>query len=302
MATSPLPYLVEPGVDTRAAEWWPSVSFCIPTKNRVRTIEACLRSIRAQQYPSVEIVVVDNESTDETANIAKRYADKVLSSPGPLGFVRQVSTDAATGEVLAIFDDDIVIPHENWLRDAVQLFTPDERVGTVWPKMVPPRGSGIFTRCFFALNDEIFADRMRRTRGVFGGGNSLFRRSAFEAVGGFDSTADFGEDMILASRLRQAGYSVAYCRDPLIHDTMYSLREIYRKQKWGAAAIATSGWELMDQDRNTLLHEQFVVGALGMIKGLSSGQWAWLAYPVLVVVKGVGYARVMASTRLARGG
>lgn len=298
-ARPPLPYLVEPAAESRATGLSPSVTFCIPTKNRVRTIEACLRSIRAQNYPSVEIVVVDNESTDDTPNIAKQYADILLSSPGPLGLVRQVSTDAATGEVLAIFDDDIVIPHENWLRDAVQLFTADERVSTVWPKMVPPPGSGIFTRCFFELNDAIFADRMKRERGVFGGGNSLFRRTAFESVGGFDATADFGEDMILASRLRQAGYSVVYCRDPLIHDTMYSLREIYRKQKWGAAAIATSGWELMDQDRNTLLHEQFVVGTVGMIKGVSAGRWAWLAYPVLVAAKVIGYAHVMASKRLA---
>ena len=103
--------------------------------------------------------------------------------------------------------------------------------------------------------------------------------------------------MILASRLRDAGYSVAYCSDPLIYDTMYSLREIYRKQKWGAAAISTSGWDLMDQGRNTLLHEQLVVGARGMVNGLRSGRWVWLAYPVLVAAKGAGYARVIASRR-----
>jgi glycosyltransferase involved in cell wall biosynthesis len=256
-----------------------------------------LRSIRDQDYPSLEIIVVDNESTDETPEIAARYADQVLSSPGPLGRVRQTSTDAATGEVLAIFDDDIVIPHRNWLRNAVALFDSDERISTVWPRLVVPPGASIITRCFFELNDAIFADRMATGRGVFGGGNSLFRRSAFEAVGGFDTRVDFGEDMVLAARLKAAGFSVAYNGDPLIHDSMYSLREIYRKQLWGATAIATSGWELMEQGGRSLIHEQVVVGLRGMIRGLLAGRLEWLAFPVLLAAKAAAYARVFFQTK-----
>jgi cellulose synthase/poly-beta-1,6-N-acetylglucosamine synthase-like glycosyltransferase len=138
---------------------------------------------------------------------------------------------------------------------------------------------------------------MENDRGVFGGGNSLFRRSAFEAVDGFDVTSDFGEDMILANRLRSAGFSVAYCADPLIHDTMYSLSEIRRKQLWGAAAIATSGWELMEQSRNALLREQVLLGFRAMARGLLARDPAWLAFPVLFATKAAAYGEVFLRRR-----
>src|SRR5689334_15752829 len=55
----------------------PLVTFVVPTKNAARTLAACLASVRAQEYDRVELVVVDNHSTDDTADIAHRYADRV---------------------------------------------------------------------------------------------------------------------------------------------------------------------------------------------------------------------------------
>ena len=55
----------------------PLVSVIIPTKNSARTIEACLRSVKYQDYKNIEIIVVDNFSTDGTQEIAKKYTEKV---------------------------------------------------------------------------------------------------------------------------------------------------------------------------------------------------------------------------------
>ncbi len=294
-------FLPNPVISEHATSFMPTITVCIPTRNRVRTIEACLSSIRAQEYPGLELIVVDNESTDNTAAIAARYVDRLLSSPGPLGRVRQASIDGASGDILAILDDDIVMPHPRWLRHAVRLFMSGDRVATVWPRLTPPDNAGLLTRGFFALNDAIFADRIRARRGVFGGGNSLFRRDAIEAVGGFDVDADFGEDMILAGRLQRAGYRVAYCADPLIHDTMYSLHEIYRKQLWGANAISLSGWKLMRQTMRSLMYEQLVVGTRAFLRGIVvDHDPAWLAYPVLLAAKSLAYGKTIAQNRLAR--
>jgi glycosyltransferase involved in cell wall biosynthesis len=285
-------YLLRAPTQGRLTEQ-PMVSLCIPTKNRARTIRACLESIRAQQYPSLEIIVVDNQSTDETPTIAAQYADHMLSSPGPLGLVRQTSIDAARGEILGIIDDDIVMPDPQWLSRAVRLFDANELISTVWPRLIAPPSSGAITRCFFALNQAIFEDRMVSNRGVFGGGNSLFRTRAVEAVGGFDVTADFGEDMILAGRLKRAGYCVAYSPDPLIHDSMYSLREIYRKQRWGAQAVRASGWDLMEQPLSSLLREQMLVGGRAFLRGLIRDRdSAWWAFPVVLAVKAAAYGSV----------
>jgi glycosyltransferase involved in cell wall biosynthesis len=299
---SPSPYLIIPQaipdpVDPAAA---PLVSFCIPTKNRERTIAACLESIRAQDYPRVEIVVVDNGSTDRTAEIARRYADVVDRSDLPLGAVRQRSIDLSSGAVLALFDDDIVIPHARWLAQAVAAFQLDQRASTVWPVLIPPDSAGWVTRCFFDLNEAIFLARRRRPSAIFGGGNSLFLRAALDQIGGFDTSIGFGEDFDLAGRLKAAGFSVVLHQDTLIHDTMFSLPELYRKQQWGAGSVATHGIENLGQSYSDAFYEQYLVGLRAMLKGLlvEHKPW-WLAYPLLVGAKTIPYARAIVTREIA---
>jgi glycosyltransferase involved in cell wall biosynthesis len=55
----------------------PLVSVIIPTKNSAKTIEKCLKSVKDQTYKNIEIIVVDNFSTDGTYEIAKKYTEKV---------------------------------------------------------------------------------------------------------------------------------------------------------------------------------------------------------------------------------
>lgn len=285
---------------TLAVQDYPLVSFCIPTKNRERTIAACLSSIRAQLYPRFEIVVVDNGSTDRTVAIARQYADVVTSCPGPLGAVRQCSIDASRGSIVALIDDDIQLPHAGWLMHAVAAFQIDPRASTVWPVLIPPPRAGWVTRCFFDLNEAIFLARRERPTAVFGGGNSLFLRQAIAAIGGFNVQIGFGEDFDLAARLKTAGYRVILHTDPLIHDTMYSLGEIYRKQQWGAAAIRQHGAALLAQSYNDAAYEQFLVGLKAMVNGLvfEHKPW-WLTYPLLVTAKTVPYAQAIVMRELS---
>ncbi len=57
----------------------PLVSVIIPTYNSSRTLEKCLESIKNQTYKNVEIIVVDNNSTDNTKEIAKKYTGKAYN-------------------------------------------------------------------------------------------------------------------------------------------------------------------------------------------------------------------------------
>jgi len=299
---TPAPYLIIPPsiphpIDPATA---PLVSFCIPTKNRERTIAACLQSIRAQDYPQIEIIVIDNGSTDRTAEIARRYADVVEHSDQPLGAVRQQSIDRSHGAILALFDDDIIIPHTRWLAQAVAAFQLDPHTSTVWPVLLPPQRAGWVTRCFFDLNEAIFLARRRRASAVFGGGNSLFLRSALDQIGGFDLRIGFGEDFDLAARLKCADFRVILHEDPLIHDTMFSLPELYRKQQWGAGSVVAHGIENLSQSYWDAFYEQYLVGLGAMLKGLfvERKPW-WLAYPLLVGAKTIPYARAFITRELA---
>lgn len=271
---------------------WPTVSFCIPTKNRSKKLERTLRCLRALEYPrEIEIVVVDNGSTDNSLDVARHYADEVLEVGGYLGAVRQRSVEASSGEVLGLIDDDLYITAPDWLLHAIPQFQLTPNVSTIWPRLVPPPNATAVTTCFFNLNEAIFDDRMTRQRGVFGGGNSLFRRDAIASVGGFDTNIGFGEDMLLARKLKDGGYQVVYLDLPVTHDSMFSLAEIYKKQLWGSSAVARHGVTIMQQPRSVLIYEQYIVGTRAMVRGLMRGDTTWLSFPPIIAAKSLAYAR-----------
>lgn len=87
----------------------PLVSFVIPAYNSIRTIEKCLLMVRHQKV-SKEIIVIDNRSTDGTAEIAKKYADVVLVNPvRNMAVQRNYGIQLARGRFTCFVDSDIIL-------------------------------------------------------------------------------------------------------------------------------------------------------------------------------------------------
>jgi glycosyltransferase involved in cell wall biosynthesis len=109
-----------------------SVSYIIPTLNSARTLERCLASIRAQDYPDVEIVIVDAGSTDQTLELAKAYeVDQVIDNPLHTGEAgKALGARAAKGEILAFVDSDNVLVGRDWLQRMTAPFTDAEVVSS----------------------------------------------------------------------------------------------------------------------------------------------------------------------------
>jgi glycosyltransferase involved in cell wall biosynthesis len=269
----------------------PKVSFCIPTKNEGKYIKKCLDSILAQNYSDIEIVVVDGYSTDDTVKIAKEYGCKVYYDPVSLANSRQISIEKSSGEILAIWDADIIIPHENWLKNAVKCFKLSEQVSTVWPRIIAPSSGPWTQKCNRAHSNFVFKYRIKRVSGVFGGGNALFRRQHVSSVGSFDTSYNFGEDMILAKRLKDAGYVVIEYEEPLIHDTMDSLKAIYKRSLWGAQAFKLNGMEFYQQSKFDIFKEHYFLGLKGMFCGIFKGDFYWITYPAILFVKSLAYSK-----------
>ena len=82
------------------------VSVIIPTRNSADTIEMCLKSIKNQTYPNIEIIVVDNYSKDETADIAGKYA-QVLQKDSERNAARNYGARNAKGDYLVHIDSDM---------------------------------------------------------------------------------------------------------------------------------------------------------------------------------------------------
>ncbi len=268
----------------------PRVSFCIPTLNNENTLDKCLKSITEQEYPDIEIIIVDGGSTDNTIKIAERYTDEIYFDYGPLGSARQTSIEHATGQILGLFDSDIVIAHSKWLINAIKYFNYSEMVSTVWCETDCPPWASLVAKSHFNHAHQIFKDRIKKKRGIFGGGNALFLRECIEEIGGVNRSLHWGEDCDWAQKLRSRGYQVVIIRDMLYHDTMRTYKEFIKRQFTSARTFTQTGSELMGLSKKDVLYEQVVLGTKGMIEGLlKEKNLSWSIYPLLLSTIGIAY-------------
>jgi len=269
----------------------PLVSFCIPTKNNEDTLDNCLRSIKQQNYPKIEIIIVDGYSKDHTVPIAKRYTNKIFFCDKNLGISRQKSIDLAAGEILALFDSDIIIPHENWLRNAIKFFNYSNSVSSIWPLYQASPNASKFSRLYQTnLYPLIIFNRIKNNRGYFGGGNTLFLRKYIDEIGGINQELHWGEDFDWAKKLKKKGYQVVLIKDPLYHDTMKSLKEFTKKQLTGADTFIDTGFGLMGLTLSQILYENYILGTRGMIYGIiKEKDPSWMLYPFIPLIRTFAY-------------
>ena len=87
----------------------PLVSVIIPTKNSSQFLEECLLSIKDQTYKNIEIIVVDNNSTDNTKKIARKYTDKVFNQGPERSAQVNYAVTQAKGEYVYKVDSDFIL-------------------------------------------------------------------------------------------------------------------------------------------------------------------------------------------------
>ena len=109
------------------------ISIVIPTLNSGRTLDACLASIRAQDFPrdQVEVIIADAGSTDDTLDIARRHAvDCIVPNPLKTGEAgKSAGITASHGDLIALVDSDNVLPDTAWLRRMTAPFADPEIMG-----------------------------------------------------------------------------------------------------------------------------------------------------------------------------
>jgi len=191
------------------------LSFVIPAYNEELYLGKCLDSMVreiARTRRDAEIIVVNNASTDRTGAIAASYPSVIVVDEPRKGIVRarDAGYRAAKGDLIANIDADNMLP-QGWLDKVFEEFSRNERLVALSGPLVYYDLSWLHrlqTKSFYLLGyvTYLLNHFVLKKGGMLQGGNFIVRRSALEAIGGFNTDIDFyGEDTDIARRMQEAG-------------------------------------------------------------------------------------------------
>jgi chlorobactene glucosyltransferase len=287
----------------RSAGDEPFVSVLVPARDEERSIAACLDSLIGQDYPRYEVIVLDDGSTDRTAEIVRQCAAcsrrMRLVTGGPLAggwmgkaFACDQLSAEANGDML-IFTDADTVHGPTMIRSVVGAMTSGADLVTAFPEQIVRSWSEwlavpfmLFTVWAFLPVGRVWSDRSSRF--VAANGQLLaFTRSAYARIGGHASVRrSVLDDVDLARRAKQLGLRVRLTDGVgTVRTRMYhGFGEVWRGFSKNALAL-TGGSVLGAAACATALLLLYVVPlvilAVGAIDGRSG--WTWRSLPALLI-------------------
>ena len=204
----------------------PLVSVIVPTYNRAVSLVDTLDALMVQDYPAerLEIVVVDNSSTDNTEQVVLTAAKRSLvpvhyfrkENRGPAA-ARNYGIARCQGTVLAFTDSDCTVP-TTWVQSAVRLLEPGVGLvtGPIRGVVHPRRRPGFFQH---QIPDQL------KEHPTYPSANVFYPRGLVEQVGGLDERFGAfawgppvgGEDTYLAWQIKRAGYRSAWAEGAVVY-------------------------------------------------------------------------------------
>ena len=280
----------------------PLVSVIIPARNEARNIERCVRSILAAAYPSLEVIVVDDGSTDGTGDLAERLGARVVRGTElPAGwFGKQWAMiqgyRAARGELLLFADADTKHEPELIPRAVAALATervdllsiiPRQEMGTFWEKLIQPH---VFLALQARVGDLRHVNRTRTEWNAIANGQFiLVTRGSYAAVGTHEAVkSSVADDLMLAQTYVRHGRDIFLVHAP----------EYMRTRMYGSLREIVEGWS-----KNLALGAPLMAPPIPLVRALLPFfMWmpalAWLAPPVLWAAFGWDFALIATAASL----
>jgi O-antigen biosynthesis protein len=220
------------GADSMIAGYQPSVSVIVPAYNAEGTIDDCVGSLLDLRYPrdKLELRVVDNDSSDETAEKLRRYEGRIMplwEAKRGAAAARNAGLAEANGEVVAFTDADCVVDPD-WLTHLVApLRSP--KVGIAGGTILARRPANQIERFGEAIHDHRKAIELYRPPYAITM-SWASRREVLRRLGGFDERFKRCQDVDLSFRVAQAGYELAFVADAVVyHHNEESLSGLFRE-------------------------------------------------------------------------
>ena len=212
---------------------WPRVSVVVCTFNGGRTLGATLQGIERLEYPDLEVIVVDDGSTDDTAAVAAEFDVRLIRTPNAgLGAARNVGAAAATGEIVAYLDAD-AWPDPHWVHYLVDTFDRTGSAAVGGPNIPPPDANAVAESVAHSPGGPIHVLVSDTEAEHIPGCNFSIRKDVLEELGGFDPQfRAAGDDVDLCWRLQEAGHRISFNPAAMVwHHRRNSVRAYWRQQR-----------------------------------------------------------------------
>lgn len=232
----------------------PAVTIVIPARNEAANIKACMDALLMQSYPHslTEIIVVDDASEDDTADIVKTFPVKLIRNtpaPGTIAFKKQAIAAGiaeAAGELILTTDADCM-PAKDWVKTMVNTMQTQRAYMVTGPvKMIPGhRFLSVFQSLDYAILQGITAASVGSgIHDMSSGANLAYIKSFYHEVGGFIGIDDIasGDDMLLMQKFSarypgRIGY--AFSEDAIVSTKTEPTWKLFLQQRIRWASKAT---------------------------------------------------------------
>lgn len=208
------------------------ISVIIPCKNEGSILPTTLGAIVEESKGGLidEIIVVDNNSTDDSLEIAKRFNVSTYVCSGNISEVRNYGVSKSTGDILCFIDADVEIL-AGWSKK-LKKFIEDNRVGI--ESIVFGETYGIPNKCTW-VERVWFKGLIGRTKANYiNGGNLILHRSIFSKLNGFDTGLTTGEDCDLCTRAKYLGCEIVRYEglETMHHGYPKNIFDFYKRERW----------------------------------------------------------------------
>ncbi len=205
------------------------LSVIVPAYNESLYIETCLHSIKTECNKldiNLELIVIDNGSTDNTPILAKKFTEHVFSIPrNSVSYARNFGVYKSTNTILAFIDGDVEVTSRwaQYVFENLNAFNENLLFLSGYQCVVPQNGSWIELHWFSNLKDQLL-----------GGANIVTSRKAFDTINGFDESLKTGEDYDYCIRSINSGinYSPNRALEAIHLGFPHTLRDFIKREYW----------------------------------------------------------------------
>ncbi len=263
-----------------------NISIIIPTYNASKNFRTFLERIKAQTISNYEIIVIDSSSQDNTIDIAREFGAKVIVIPKSEfnhGGTRNRASREAKGDILVFMTQDAIPVNEICIENLVQPLNEPDIVASYGRHISNSDAVPIekFAR-LFNYPDRSFVKNRSDIKGLgiktflFPNVCAAVKKDIFQEVNRFPENIIMNEDFVLAAKLIDRGYGIAYASDAMVyHSHNYSLNEKFKRYFDIGVALKSQQW-ILNIVKAEVEGGRYLYNELKYL--LKEKQWKWVPY------------------------